>query len=87
MTQNFFSVTIFLVVFRETLEAAIIVSVLLGLVDQIVHGESFEEPSQTSTPPAIQYDEPPFQDPVLRAKVARRMKFQVRAVMTAAPVI
>ncbi|KAF9226368.1 Ftr1 protein [Gyrodon lividus] len=36
MTQDLFSVTIFFVVFRETLEAAVIVSVLLSLVEQIV---------------------------------------------------
>lgn len=33
---NVFSVPIFFIVFRETLEAAIIISVLLGLVEQIV---------------------------------------------------
>ncbi|KAG2358283.1 iron permease FTR1 [Suillus spraguei] len=38
--QNLFSVSIFFIVFRETLEAVIIVSVLLGLVEQIVHGEN-----------------------------------------------
>ncbi|KAF9809805.1 hypothetical protein IEO21_07248 [Rhodonia placenta] len=37
MARNLFSVPIFFIVFRETLEAAIIVSVLLGLVEQIVH--------------------------------------------------
>ena len=37
-----FSVPIFFIVFRETLEAAIIVSVLLGLVEQIVD----EDPSR-----------------------------------------
>ncbi|OAX35605.1 Ftr1 protein [Rhizopogon vinicolor AM-OR11-026] len=42
--QNLFSVSIFLIVFRETLEAAIIVSVLLGLVEQIVH----DDPNQFS---------------------------------------
>ncbi|KIJ61412.1 hypothetical protein HYDPIDRAFT_169676 [Hydnomerulius pinastri MD-312] len=45
MTQNLFSVTIFFVVFRETLEAAVIVSVLLGLVEQIVH----EQPDRLAT--------------------------------------
>ena len=33
---NLFSVPIFFIVFRETLEAAIIISVLLGLAEQIV---------------------------------------------------
>ncbi|KAI0263016.1 iron permease FTR1/Fip1/EfeU [Gloeopeniophorella convolvens] len=37
MARNVFSVPIFFIVFRETLEAAIIISVLLGLVEQIVH--------------------------------------------------
>jgi len=37
MAKNLFSVPIFFIVFRETLEAAIIVSVLLGLAEQIVH--------------------------------------------------
>ena len=36
MGKSVFSVPIFFIVFRETLEAAIIVSVLLGLVEQIV---------------------------------------------------
>lgn len=42
MARDLFSVTIFFIVFRETLEAAIIVSVLLGLVEQIIH----EDPSR-----------------------------------------
>lgn len=37
MGKNVFSVPIFFIVFRETLEAAIIISVLLGLVEQIAH--------------------------------------------------
>lgn len=36
---------IFFIVFRETIEAAIIVSVLLGLVEQIVH----EDPSRLTS--------------------------------------
>ena len=42
-----FSVPIFFIVFRETLEAAIIVSVLLGLVEQIVRGKDAK-----GTPPS-----------------------------------
>lgn len=34
---NVFSVTIFFIVFRETLEAMIIISVLLGIVEQIAN--------------------------------------------------
>ncbi|KAJ7598652.1 iron permease FTR1 [Mycena floridula] len=39
MTKNVFSVPIFFIVFRETLEASIIVSVLLSLAEQIVHDD------------------------------------------------
>ena len=46
MGKNVFSVPIFFIVFRETLEAAIIVSVLLGLVEQIVHDDGLT-PSPT----------------------------------------
>ena len=44
MGRNVFSVPIFFIVFRETLEAAIIVSVLLGLVEQI----AYEDPALVS---------------------------------------
>ena len=37
---NLFSVTIFFVVFREALEASLIVSVLLSLVDQLFHKDA-----------------------------------------------
>ena len=37
-----FSIPIFFIVFRETLEAAIVISVLLGLVEQIVRDDSAE---------------------------------------------
>jgi high-affinity iron transporter len=40
MAKNLFSVPIFFILFRETLEAAIIVSVLLGLAKQIVYEDS-----------------------------------------------
>ncbi|KAH8110264.1 iron permease FTR1 [Phellopilus nigrolimitatus] len=40
MAGSLFSVPIFFIVFRETLEAVIIVSVLLGLVEQIARPES-----------------------------------------------
>jgi high-affinity iron transporter len=48
MARNLFSVPIFFIVFRETLEAAIIVSVLLGLVEQIIHEDSGTFSSVTS---------------------------------------
>ncbi|KAG6816328.1 hypothetical protein H0H87_006927 [Tephrocybe sp. NHM501043] len=49
MAKNLFSVPIFFIVFRETLEAAIIISVLLGLVEQIVYGEPDISPTVTQT--------------------------------------
>ena len=51
MGKNVFSVPIFFIVFRETLEAAIIVSVLLGLVEQIVHEDPALLPG-AAPPPA-----------------------------------
>ncbi|KAI0347220.1 iron permease FTR1 [Trametopsis cervina] len=48
MGKNVFSVPIFFIVFRETLEAAIIVSVLLGLVEQIANeDDTFSTPTTT----------------------------------------
>src|ERR1700720_886067 len=53
MARNLFSVPIFFIVFRETLEAAIIISVLLGLVEQIVHEDS-QRLSSGSTSVAVE---------------------------------
>ena len=53
MPRNVFSVPIFFIVFRETLEAVIIVSVLLGLVEQIVHTDSGHMQGGT-TPPSLE---------------------------------
>jgi len=47
MGKNVFSVPIFFIVFRETLEAAIIVSVLLGLVEQIANEDGAPSASTT----------------------------------------
>lgn len=44
MAKNLFSVPIFFIVFRETLEASIIISVLLGLVEQIARPDSRPTP-------------------------------------------
>ena len=51
MARNLFSVPIFFIVFRETLEAAIIISVLLGLVEQIVHQDPSLVPGAVPPPP------------------------------------
>lgn len=53
MSQNLFSLSIFFVVFREALETALIISVLLSLVDQIIHESpppSFPDHTNTDTP-------------------------------------
>ena len=50
MARNLFSVPIFFIVFRETLEAAIIISSLLGLVTQIVYSHFHTLGSQAPTP-------------------------------------
>ncbi|KAK9896518.1 iron permease FTR1 [Cystobasidium minutum MCA 4210] len=44
MAKDLFSVPIFFILFRETLEAAIIVSVLLALVEQLVSGTNPSHP-------------------------------------------
>lgn len=74
MPQNLFSITIFFVTFRETLEAAVIVSVLLGLVNQIVKGDpdtTSEARSQLTRMPNEQVE------PQMRSKIVRRMKMQI----------
>ncbi|KIK95513.1 hypothetical protein PAXRUDRAFT_826928 [Paxillus rubicundulus Ve08.2h10] len=91
MTQDLFSLTIFFVVFRETLEAAVIVSVLLSLVEQIVqeHPERLaptELTLSTSTPPnnsdsAIEQSaarqDSTAQKPILGPHIIRKLRLQV----------
>ncbi|GAB1525542.1 high-affinity iron permease [Rhizoctonia solani] len=48
MPKNVFSVPIFFILFRESLEASIIVAVLLSLVEQIVLNASLGHPSLSS---------------------------------------
>ncbi|KAF8551776.1 iron permease FTR1 [Imleria badia] len=52
MAPNLFSVTIFVVVFREALEACLIVSVLLSLVEQILHKSPPATTTTAITPPS-----------------------------------
>jgi len=57
MAKNLFSVPIFFIVFRETLEAAIIISVLLGLVEQIVLDKDARlQPPAVESPAASELD-------------------------------
>ncbi|KAI0252946.1 iron permease FTR1 [Lactifluus subvellereus] len=50
MARNLFSIPIFFIVFRETLETSIILSVLLGLVEQIVRKDSNVSGGQNTSP-------------------------------------
>lgn len=54
MARNLFSVPIFFIVFRETLEAVIIISVLLGLVEQLVREDPLEKRLEQSSTPSIE---------------------------------
>ncbi|KAG6332532.1 hypothetical protein ID866_6556 [Astraeus odoratus] len=90
MAKNLFSLTIFFVTFRETLEAAIIVAVLLGLVNQVVLGDLKGE-SKSPEWTSVQEKSDPMpitskitsgeqvgpQEPILQAKLLRRMKLQI----------
>ena len=87
MTKNLFSIPIFFIVFRETLEAAIIVSVLLGLAEQIVSRdpnfvERTEEPRTPGEEDAA-ISEPVVDDAVHRRRLLRKMRIQVKQTMPA----
>ena len=89
---NVFSVPIFFIVFRETLEAAIIISVLLGIVEQIansrVGGDSLhtmELEKEKQSPEGGVHDGPPSLpsdsgDDAERRKLLRKLRIQVRHV-------
>ncbi len=65
MTHNLFSVPIFFIVFRETLEAAIIVASLLGLVKQIVYSH-FHNNLESQIPTSEEKDKKGSGDIALR---------------------
>ncbi|KAJ7636973.1 iron permease FTR1 [Roridomyces roridus] len=88
MGKNLFSVPIFFIVFRETIEAAIIVSVLLGLAEQIV----YENPARFSRTRTLESpsneddsknegasDSAVEDDPAHRRALMRKMRFQIFA--------
>jgi len=83
MARNLFSVPIFFIVFRETLEAAIIVSVLLGLVEQIVHEDHSravsiisDEKRDDASPPELLSEE----DHAIKSKrLIKKMRIQIAA--------
>lgn len=70
MTQDLFSVTIFFVVFREGLEASLIVFVLLSLVEQILHKDPNLSNNSTVTDPE---SNPTTVDP----RILRKLRLQV----------
>ncbi|KAF7291854.1 Iron permease FTR1 [Mycena indigotica] len=85
MGKNLFSIPIFFIVFRETLEASIIVSVLLGLAEQIVyegpgrlantapsHASSDDSKEEVTT-------NDPEDDPAQRRAIIRKLRIQIFA--------
>ncbi|KAJ8087399.1 high-affinity iron permease [Marasmius tenuissimus] len=78
MAKNLFSVPIFFIVFRETLEAAIIISVLLGLAEQIVHEGRFD--SSTSSQQTQAQENDSTEDSSKQAqqrRLVKRMRLQI----------
>jgi high-affinity iron transporter len=82
--KSLFSVSIFLIVFRETLEAVVIVSVLLGLVQQIVHDDAFTtliehtppvSTHQTNSETTIQTEGE--SDTIAKRRLVRKLRIQV----------
>jgi high-affinity iron transporter len=74
MSSNVFSVAIFLLVFRETLEASVIVSVLLSLVKQIVYDETSPLHSTIGENQTAE-DEP--DDATRKRRLLRKLRLQV----------
>ena len=82
MTKNLFSVPIFFIVFRETIEAAIIIATLLGLAQQI----AYESKGTTYTPPSTDNDSnkeqdaastiPPAEESLRVRWLARKLRIQ-----------
>ena len=90
---NVFSVPIFFIVFRETLEAAIIISTLLGVVEQIAHTrlgrdslpttepEKHPEGVDHETPAALpSIDSDASSDDDAQKRLLRKMRIQVKRI-------
>lgn len=73
MARNLFSVPIFFIVFRETLEAAIILSVLFGLADQIVHDDRVSVASNSADEKTV----PSEDSEIIRRRLLRKMRIQI----------
>ena len=84
MAHNLFSVPIFFIVFRETLEAAIIIASLLGLVEQIVYAHfhtgsqtpSSEAEDKKGTDDAALREVSDDEDGLRKRRIVRKMRLQ-----------
>jgi high-affinity iron transporter len=83
MTKNLFSVPIFFIVFRETIEAAIIVATLLGLAKQIAYDTQTVAYNSTSLSDDTSKDFPdgastipPAEESQAVGRLARKLKIQ-----------
>jgi high-affinity Fe2+/Pb2+ permease len=74
MASDLFSVTIFFVVFREALEATLVVSVLLSLVEQILHKGSPALPDHSNTSSATDPESSPT---TVSPRVLKKLRLQV----------
>ncbi|KAF8630302.1 hypothetical protein AX15_003014 [Amanita polypyramis BW_CC] len=83
MTKNLFSVPIFFIVFRETIETAIIISTLLGLAHQIAYDNRSTETTPIPSDIITESDGTPGESSteedtqVTRRRLARKMKTQI----------
>lgn len=85
MTHNLFSVPIFFIVFRETLEASIIIATLLGLVEQLVYSsfhtlegqvQSSEEDEKKESVVISSPEVSDLDERLRRRRFLRKMRFQ-----------
>lgn len=79
MTKNLFSVPIFFILFRETIEAAIIIATLLGLAKQIAYGTTYTPPStdnDSNNEPDVASTITPAEENLRVRRLARKLKIQ-----------
>ncbi|KAI5453241.1 high-affinity iron permease [Naganishia albida] len=85
MGKNLFSVTIFFVVFRETIEAAIIISVLLSFVEQLMTSGRLTSPRPAedkdgvTTVQTVETDDADIGGADKLKRIIRRMRIQIWA--------
>jgi high-affinity iron transporter len=77
MGKNLFSVPIFFIVFRETIEGALILAILLGLAHQIGHNTRSAPSTRTTGPGDTELDSAPRDENRKTAgRLARKLKIQ-----------